>query len=162
MYLLPALSVPFLTVCRLRKDFQELFLENAEFLEEMFCSNLAPRGRSASWRTPCAMDISLFLQKNTPKQLATTIYNLPRLGTTTGVPGTELFGEEWANQLVSQCLLPHDVSLALEAPLRQPLSASIGRRTSVIPGVRSHVRNNVAYTIIHNRVIAAYTLMQVF
>jgi hypothetical protein len=83
------------------------------------------------------MDISLFLQKNTPKQLAATIYNLPRLGTTTGVPGTELFGEEWANQLVSQCLLPHDVSLALQAPLRQPLSASIGRRTSVIPGARS-------------------------
>jgi hypothetical protein len=60
---------------------------------------------------------------------------LPRPGTTKGVPGTELFGEEWAHQLVSQCLLPLDVSLALEAPLRTPLSASIGRRTTVIPGM---------------------------
>jgi hypothetical protein len=111
-----------------------LFFEKAELLEGLFCSNLAPRGRSASWRTPCAMDISLFLQNNTPKQLAKTLYKLPRLGTTTGVSGTELFGEEWANQLVSQCLLPRDVSVALEAPLRQPLSASIGRRTTVIPG----------------------------
>ncbi len=110
-------------------------MENAEFLEHLFCSSLAPRGQSTSWRTPCAMDVSVFLQKKTPAQLAKTTYTLPRQGTTKGVSGTELFGEEWAHQLVSQCVLPSDVSLALEAPLRQPLSASIGRRTTVIPGV---------------------------
>jgi hypothetical protein len=120
--------------CRLRKDFQELFTENAEFLEGLFCSSLAPRGQMASWRTPCAMDVSLFLQKRMPEKLAKTIYTLPRPGTTKGVSGTELFGEEWAEQLVSQCLLPQDVSLALDSPLRKPLSASIGRRTTVIPG----------------------------
>ncbi len=71
-----------------------------------------------------------------PKHLAKTIYTLPRPGTTTGVSGTELFGEEWAHQLVSHCLLPQDVSIALDAPLRQPLSASIGRRTAAIPGAQ--------------------------
>ena len=124
----------FLFICRFRKDFQELVFENTQVLHHIFCSKLAPRGLSASWRTPCAMDISVFLQKNMPKQLAKTTYTLPRPGTTTGVPGAELFGEEWAHQLVSHCLLPPDVSVALDAPLRQPLSASIGRRTSTIPG----------------------------
>ena len=85
-----------------------------------------------------------------PSQIAKTTYTLPRLGTTTGVSGTELFGEEWSHQLVSQCLLPQDVAHALEAPLRQPLSASIGRRTTLIPGKKlfffpveaSHARFN--------------------
>ncbi len=109
-------------------------MEHSEILEQLFCSKLSPRGHNASWRIPCALDISLFLQTNMPSQLAKTTYTLPRPGTTTGVSGTELFGEEWSHQLVSQCLLPQDVAHALEAPLRQPLSASIGRRTTLIPG----------------------------
>jgi hypothetical protein len=121
---------------RVRKDYQELFLEHSEILEQLFCSKLSPRGHNTSWRIPCALDISLFLQTNMPSQLAKTTYTLPRPGTTTGVSGTELFGEEWSHQVVSQCLLPQDVAHALEAPLRQPLSASIGRRTTLIPGTK--------------------------